>query len=177
MTVLREYHAALGELIFRFEGTLERFVGDGLLVVFNDPVPAPDHPIRAVRMAIAMRDCMRDLSAGWRRYGHELGFGIGIAQGYATVGLIGFDRRLDYAVIGSIPNLASRLCDAAKPGQILVSQRVFVSVEHNVDASHSGDLVLKGFQRPVPSYEIVGWRTAAEASGATPNEQTIDGTD
>jgi class 3 adenylate cyclase len=159
MAVLCEYHAALGDIIFRFEGTLERFVGDGLLVVFNDPLPVPDHPARAVRMAIAMRECMSGLSAQWRRYGHELGFGIGIAQGYATVGPIGFDRRLDYAVIGTIPNLASRLCDAAGPGQILVSRRVFVSVEDYVDARHEGDLTLKGFQKPVAAYEITGWRS------------------
>ena len=159
MAVLREYHASLGDLIFRFEGTLERFVGDGLLVVFNDPLPIPDHSARAVRMAIAMRECMSGLSAQWRRYGHELGFGIGIAQGYATVGPIGFDRRLDYAVIGNIPNLASRLCDAAGPGQILVNRRVFVSVEDHVDAQHEGDLTLKGFQKPVAAYEITGWRS------------------
>jgi adenylate cyclase len=159
MAVLREYHAALGDIIFRFEGTLERFVGDGLLVVFNDPLPIPDHPARAVRMAIAMRECMSGLSTQWRRYGHELGFGIGIAQGYATVGPIGFDRRLDYAVIGTIPNLASRLCDAAGPGQILVNRRVFVSVEDNADARHEGDLTLKGFQKPVAAYEITAWHS------------------
>jgi class 3 adenylate cyclase len=158
MGVLREYHSALGEEIFRFEGTLERFVGDGLLVVFNDPIPCADHAARAVQMAIAMRERMSRLSMDWRRFGHELGFGIGIAQGFATVGPIGFDRRLDYAVIGSVPNMASRLCDAAKPGQILVSQRVFTSVEGNVDAKRQQDLTLKGFQRPVPAYEIVKWR-------------------
>jgi class 3 adenylate cyclase/HAMP domain-containing protein len=158
MAVLREYHASLGDLIFRFEGTLERFVGDGLLVVFNDPLPVPDHPALAVRMALAMKECMRELSAGWRKYGHELGFGIGIAQGYATVGPIGFERRLDYAVIGSIPNLASRLCDTAKPGQILVNQRVFVSVEKDAETRREKDLTLKGFQKPVPCYEVIRWR-------------------
>ena len=158
MAVLREYHAALGDLIFRFEGTLERFVGDGLMVVFNDPLPVPDHPARAVRMAVAMRDCMRALSERWRRQGHELGFGIGIAQGYATVGPIGFDRRLDYSVVGSIPNMASRLCDVARAGQILVSRRVFLSIEHEVEARCEGDLSLKGFQKAVPAYEILSWR-------------------
>ncbi len=164
MAVLREYHASLGELIFRYEGTLERFVGDGLLVVFNDPLPIPDHPTRAVRMAIEMRNCMHVLLEGWRRQGNDLGFGIGIARGYATVGPIGFDKRLDYAVIGSVPNLASRLCDAAKPGQILVSQRVFVSLEGDVEARQQDELILKGFQRPVAAYEIFGWRSPSETN-------------
>jgi class 3 adenylate cyclase/HAMP domain-containing protein len=163
MAVLREYHASLGELVFRFEGTLERFVGDGLLVVFNDPIAIADHPARAVKMALEMRERMRELSSGWRKYGHELGFGIGIAQGYATVGPIGFVQRLDYAVIGSIPNLASRLCDAARPGQILVSQRVLASVEHRVNARHVADFTLKGFQKPVPAYEILAWQASGEA--------------
>jgi adenylate cyclase len=154
MTMLHEYHQALGELIFRFEGTLERFVGDGLLVVFNDPLPIPEHAVRAVRMAIAMHDRMRDLLQRWRRQGHELGFGVGIAQGYATVGPIGFDRRLDYAVVGSIPNLASRLCDSAQAGQVLVSQRVSVSIEEQIATRQVGELTLKGFSRPVLAFEV-----------------------
>lgn len=157
MGVLRDYHACLGGVIKKHEGTLERFVGDGLLVLFNDPVPCPDHSARAVRMALEMRSCMRPLSDAWRRRGHELGFGIGIAQGYATLGPIGYEGRTDYAAIGSVPNLASRLCDEARAGQILVSQRVFVAVEKNVDAAHVGDLSLKGFHRPVAAFEIRGW--------------------
>ncbi len=162
MTVLREYHAALGELIFRFQGTLERFVGDGLLVVFNDPIPVPDHGAKAVRMAVEMRERMQELSAQWSRYGHRLGFGIGIAQGYATVGPIGFDQRLDYSVIGSIPNLASRLCDQARPGQILVSQRIYVAISSEAEMQPVGELSLKGFQNPVPAYEVIRWTNSAE---------------
>jgi adenylate cyclase len=158
MTVLADYHAALGELILAYEGTLERFLGDGLLVLFNDPMPCPDHPERAVRMALDMQQRVGVLAAGWRRSGHQLGFGIGIAQGEATLGRIGFDRRLDYAAIGRIPNLASRLCSEAKAGQVLVSERVFLSVEPKVEAAHVGQLALKGLPEPVPAYEVRGWR-------------------
>jgi adenylate cyclase len=165
MGVLRDYHACLGGLIKKHEGTLERFVGDGLLVLFNDPVPCPDPSARAVLMALEMRSCMRPLSEGWKRRGHELGFGIGIAQGYATLGPIGYEGRTDYAAIGSVPNLASRLCDEARAGQILVTQRVFVAVEKDVHAAHVGDLSLKGFHRPVAAFEIQGWSNGDHASG------------
>lgn len=169
MAVLREYHAALGELILRYEATLERFVGDGLLVLFNDPMPCPDHPQRAVRMALDMRDRIGGLADVWRRSGHHLGFGIGIAQGYATLGRIGFDERLDYAVIGTIPNLASRLCGEAKAGQVLVSQRLFGSVERDVEAADVGEFQLKGFQKPVRAYEVVRWLAEVEAQeGSVP---------
>jgi adenylate cyclase len=154
MGVLCDYHACLGGLIKKHEGTLERFVGDGLLVLFNDPLPCPDHGLRAVRMAIEMRDCMGPLSETWKRRGHELGFGVGIAQGYTTLGPIGYEGRTDYAAIGSVPNLASRLCDEAKAGQILVSQRVLVSLGESVDSVHVGDLDLKGFHRAVPAFAI-----------------------
>jgi class 3 adenylate cyclase/CheY-like chemotaxis protein len=160
MAVLREYHACLGELIFKYGGTLERFVGDGLLVVFNDPMPCADHPVRTVKMALEMRTCMEALSDTWRSRGHELGFGIGIAQGYATLGQIGFEGRLDYAVIGTIPNLASRLCGEALAGQILVSQRVFTTIDGEVETNRLGDLNLKGFHRPVPAYEVLRARDA-----------------
>ncbi len=158
MAVLREYHACLGDLIFKYGGTLERFVGDGLLVVMNDPIPCPDHPIQTVRMALEMRECMSALSARWRRQGHELGFGIGIAQGYATLGQIGFEGRFDYGAIGTVTNLASRLCDEAKPGQVLISQRVFGAVEPLVEAEPVGELTLKGFHRAMPAYELIRWR-------------------
>ena len=158
MAVLGEYHTCLGALIFRYGGTLERFLGDGLLVVMNDPVPCPDHPARAVRMALEMRTCMRALETKWRKQGHELGFGIGIAQGYATLGQIGFEGRLEYSVIGTVPNLAARLCGEAAAGQILVSQRVFTTLEGEVDARLVGELTLKGFHRPMPAYEVLGWR-------------------
>lgn len=157
MAVLSQYHTALGRSILRFEGTLERFVGDGLLVLFNDPVLCPDHTERAVRMALDMRDRIGDLARSWQRQGHELGFGIGIARGFATLGRIGFDGRLDYAAIGPTPNLACRLCSEAKAGQILVSQRVRSALDGTVDAAHVGDLSLKGFQKAVPAYEVLRW--------------------
>jgi adenylate cyclase len=158
MAVLREYHQAVGDLIFRYEGTLERFAGDGILILFNDPMPCPDHAERAVRMALDMRESLNALIGVWRKRGHTLGFGVGIALGYATLGQIGFDRRFDYAAIGSVTNLASRLCDEAKAGQILISQRIFGLVEPLIEASHVGDLSLKGFHRPMPTYEVLRWR-------------------
>jgi adenylate cyclase len=161
ISVLREYHAALGELIFRYEGTLERFVGDGLLVVFNDPLPQPDHGERALGMALEMRDGAEALAERWRRRGHVLGFGVGSASGYATLGGIGFDKRIDYSVIGTVPNLASRLCDEAKAGQILVSQRVHATIADSFEAEPVGELTLKGFHRPVPAYEVLRRREAA----------------
>jgi Adenylate and Guanylate cyclase catalytic domain len=126
MDILHQYHTAMGELIFRFEGTLERFAGDGLMVFFNDPLPCPDPAARAVRMAVDMRQRMRELTEMWRKSMHQLDFGVGITQGYATVGMIGFESRVDYAGIGSVTNLAARLCAEARGGQILISQRVFV---------------------------------------------------
>jgi adenylate cyclase len=154
MAVLGAYHACLGALVDRHEGTLERFIGDGLLVVFNDPLACADHTERAMHMAIAMRDAVGDLSSRWQREGHSLGFGIGIARGFATIGKIGFDRRSDYAVIGSVPNLAARLCEEAKAGQILACQRAFLSVEPLVEARPLGELQLKGFRRPMAAFEI-----------------------
>ena len=129
MNVLREYHAALGELIFRYEGTLDRYAGDGVMVLFNAPIPLPDHAKRAVNMAVEMRDNVGKLVQRWRNRGHNLGFGVGIAVGYATLGQIGFEQRLEYAAIGSVTNLASRLCDEAKAGQIIASQRTYGMVE------------------------------------------------
>jgi class 3 adenylate cyclase/CheY-like chemotaxis protein len=155
MAVLREYHAALGELIHRFEGTLERFTGDGLMVFFNDPLPQPDHAERAVRMALAMRERVAELTGRWRRLGHELDFGVGIAQGYATLGRIGFEGRFDYAAIGTVTNLAARLCSEAEPGQILIAQRVYGMVDSLVEVQSVGALTLKGFSRPVPVYNLL----------------------
>jgi adenylate cyclase len=156
MGVLRQYHDALGELIFRHEGTLERFVGDGLVVLFNDPLPCPDPTPRAVRMALAMRARIAELSDGWRKQGHELGFGVGIAQGYATLGRIGFEGRFDYAAIGPVANMASRLCDEATDGEILISQKALAAVEDLIEAELLGDLVLKGFVRPVMAHRVRG---------------------
>jgi adenylate cyclase len=155
MDVLREYHTILGSLIFRFEGTLERFAGDGLMVFFNDPLPCDDHAMRAVRMAVAMRQEMHKLIDVWRRRAYELNFGVGIAQGYATLGMIGFEGRVDYAAVGPATNLASRLCDAAQPGQILISPRVYAEVEALIEAEDLGELVLKGLRHPVPAYNVV----------------------
>ena len=154
MEVLRQYHEALGELIFRYEGTLERFVGDGMVVLFNDPLPCPDPAARAVRMALEMRERVGDLSRTWRKRGHQLGFGVGIAQGFATLGRIGFEGRFDYTVIGPVPNLASRLCDEAADGEVLLSQRAFAVIEDLVEAEPLGDLTLKGFIRPVTAYRV-----------------------
>ncbi len=158
MAVLAAYHAALGNLVLSYEGTLERFLGDGLVVLFNDPMPCPDHPKRAVRMALEMQARVGELTEIWRQSGHQLGFGIGIAQGEATLGRIGFDRRLDYAAIGRIPNLASRLCSEAKSGQVLLSERAFLSVSSSVDGGHLCDLQLKGITNLVPAYLVNSWR-------------------
>jgi adenylate cyclase len=159
MTVLSEYHATLGKIIYAHEGTLERFLGDGLMVLFNDPVPCPDPVQRAVRMAVEMRESVETLATEWQRLGHRLGFGIGIAQGYATLGRIGFEGRYDYAAIGTVANIASRLCDEAEPGSILISQRVMVEVEHLIAAETVGKLTLKGLHRPVDVYGVVGLKT------------------
>jgi class 3 adenylate cyclase/CheY-like chemotaxis protein len=157
MGVLREYHESVGHLIYQFEGTLERFLGDGIMIVFNDPIPVADHCERAVRLALGMRDRVGVLTGKWRSNGHDLGFGIGIATGYATIGLIGFDKRRDYTAIGRVTNLASRLCDEAKAGQIVVAQRTFKAVEAKAQATPLGELSLKGFNRPVSAYDITAW--------------------
>ncbi|MCZ6842140.1 MAG: response regulator [SAR324 cluster bacterium] len=156
MEVLRTYHGAMGTLISRFEGTLERFTGDGLMVFFNDPQPVPDHGERAVRMALAMRAEMEGLSEAWRKQGHQLDFGVGIARGYATLGMIGFEGRVDYGAIGPVTNLAARLCEQARGGQILVSQRVFADVEALVESRSAGNLELKGIHNPVTTYDVLG---------------------
>ena len=155
MGVLREYHAAMGRVILDHEGTLERFTGDGMMIFFNDPVPVPDGPERAVRMAIAMRERVDELLVKWRRRGYDLDFGIGIAEGYATIGAIGFEGRVDYGAIGTVTNLAARFCGEAKPGQILISQRVVSAVERLVEIEELGGLTLKGFSKPVPAFNVV----------------------
>ena len=154
MAVLEEYHAALGELIFRYQGTLERFTGDGLMVFFNDPIPLDEPARRAVEMALAMRDRVGTLTDGWSRLGHDLGFGVVIAQGFATLGRIGYEGRYDYAAIGSVTNLAARLCGEAHPGQILVAQRVFHAVENHTVGESVGVLDLRGFSRSIPAYNV-----------------------
>ena len=154
LAVLREYHAALGALIHEHQGTLERFTGDGLMVFFNDPLPCPDPAVRAVRMAMAMRARVAGLAEAWRKHGYELGFGIGIAHGYATLGRIGFEGRSDYAAIGSVVNLAARLCGEAESGQILVERKVMIAIEALAETEPLGPLTLKGFHRPVPAFNV-----------------------
>jgi adenylate cyclase len=154
MQLLNEYHAAIGPLVFLHEGTLERFTGDGLMVFFNDPVPCPDPAARAVRMTVAMRDAVQPLLDGWRRRGYALGFGAGIATGFATIGRIGFEGRLDYAAIGTVSNLSARLCQEARDGQILVSQQVHAEIEALVDATSVGPVPLRGFARPVVVFDV-----------------------
>lgn len=158
MALLRKYHAAIGEIIFKHGGTLERFVGDGVMVIFNDPIPLPNPSLHAVQMALEMRVAIGALVETWRRMGHELGFGIGIAHGFATLGTIGFEGRFDYAAIGTVSNVASRLCDEAKPGQILISSRVLMAVEDAVTIESAGELTLKGIRRPLEVYNVIGAR-------------------
>jgi class 3 adenylate cyclase len=158
MGVLREYHAEMGRLILEHEGTLERFTGDGMMVFFNDPVAVANPAERAIRMAVAMRDRVTHLSAAWRKRGHELALGVGIAQGYATIGAIGFEGRWDYGAIGTVTNLAARLCGEAGDGQILISPRIFAKTEMHIDADPIGELSLKGFQRPVSAHNVRGLR-------------------
>lgn len=163
MNVLREYHAALGKLIFKYEGTLDKYAGDGVMILFNAPIQFEDHTERAVKMAVEMRDTIGPLTERWRNRGHSLGFGIGIALGYATLGQVGFEQRLEYAAIGSVTNLASRLCGEAKPNQIVVSRRVYGIVEPFVEARALDDLQLKGFNHPVLAMEILSWREDEES--------------
>ncbi|MBR0691254.1 HAMP domain-containing protein [Bradyrhizobium manausense] len=162
MNVLREYHAALGKLIFKYEGTLDKYAGDGVMILFNAPIQFEDHTARAVKMAVEMRDTIGPLTERWRNRGHSLGFGIGIALGYATLGQVGFEQRLEYAAIGSVTNLASRLCSEAQANQIVVSRRVYGMVEPWVEARALDDLQLKGFNHPVLAMEILGWRQAVD---------------
>jgi class 3 adenylate cyclase len=159
MAVLGEYHAALGPLIHRHEGTLDRFTGDGMLVVFNDPLPCPDPAWRAVRLAVAMRDTVAALARDWAARGHAIGFGVGIAQGYATLGRIGFEGRSDYTAIGTVTNLAARLCDLAEDGQILVTRRIVAAIEPMTRFEPLGEIVLKGLARPVAVANVVGLST------------------
>ena len=155
MTLLREYHEAIGESIIKYSGTLERYAGDGVMVVFNDPVPVEKPALQAVLMALEMRDAIGALTETWRRLGHDIGFGIGIAHGFATLGTIGFEGRFDYAAIGTVSNVASRLCDEAKPGQILISPRVLMKVENAVKVEPIGEFELKGIKRPLAAYNVI----------------------
>jgi GAF domain-containing protein len=161
IALLREYHAALGEKIIKYSGTLERYAGDGVMVVFNDPVPVENPALQAVLMALEMREAIGALTETWRRWGHEIGFGVGIAHGFATLGTIGFEGRFDYAAIGTVSNVASRLCDEAKSGQILISPRVLTKVENAVQVEPVGEFELKGIRRPLAAYNVVAAAWAA----------------
>jgi class 3 adenylate cyclase/CheY-like chemotaxis protein len=155
MGVLGEYHGTVGPLILEHEGTLERFTGDGIMVFFNDPLPLPDPAARAVRMALAMQREVSKLTAGWKRRGYDLGMGVGIAQGFATIGGIGFSGRIDYGAIGTVTNLAARLCGEARGGEVLVSQRVCAALDGQLPTESAGELALKGFHRPVPAFRVL----------------------
>ena len=156
MALLRDYHAAIGELVIKYSGTLERYAGDGVMVIFNDPVPVENPALQAVLMALELRNALGALTQTWSRLGHEIGFGVGIAHGFATLGTIGYEGRFDYAAIGTVSNVASRLCDEAKPGQILISARVLMKVENAVKVEPVGEFELKGIRRPLAAYNVVG---------------------
>ncbi|HEX6632401.1 MAG TPA: response regulator [Usitatibacter sp.] len=161
MAALAEFHHAMGRRVLEFQGTLERFTGDGLMVFFNDPLPIQQPAWRAVEMAFAMQEDALKLAAQWKRRGYDLGLGIGIAQGYATVGAIGFEGRIDYGAIGTVTNMANRLCDLAEPGNILVSQRVLNEVDERVLADDLGEVRLHGFKRPVRAFRLLDLRSEA----------------
>jgi len=160
IALLREYHAAIGGIINKYGGTLERYAGDGVMVVFNDPIPVDNPALQAVLMAIEMRAAIGALIERWRKLGHDIGFGIGIAHGFATLGTIGFEGRFDYAAIGTVSNVASRLCDEAKPGQILISPRVLMAVEKDIAVEPVGDFALKGIRRPLSAYNVLATKVA-----------------
>ena len=156
MRILQDYYTAMGRLVFDYEGTLERFIGDSLMILFNDPLPCTEHELQAVRMALAMRRRARELIADWHKQGHELGLGIGIAKGYATIGQVGFEGRFDYSAMGPVVNLAARLCAAAEHDQILISQPVFNAVAQDIQIEAMGERPFKGFQKPLNVYSVIG---------------------
>ena len=155
MVLLRDYHAVIGQIVIKYGATLEHFAGDGVMMIFNAPVPIDKPQLQAVRMALEMRDAMGTFTQKWRRLGHDIGFGIGISHGFATLGTIGFEGRFDYAAVGTVSNIASRLCDEAKPGQILISPRVLMAVEDTMKVELVGELTLKGIQRPMTAYNVI----------------------
>ena len=160
MALLSQYHKAIGSIIHKHGGTLERYAGDGVMVIFNDPVPVDNPALQAVEMALDMREALGTLVDKWRRLGHEIGYGIGISHGYATLGTIGFEGRFDYAAIGTVSNVASRLCDEAKSGQILISPRVLLAVEDIMTVEPVGEFVLKGLRRPMAAHNVLATKSA-----------------
>jgi len=160
MELLRAYHADMGRIVLEHGGTLERFAGDAIMVFFNDPVPMEKPAENAVRMALAMRDAFPPISETWRKRGYELGLGCGVAQGYATLGAIGFEGRWDYAAIGNVTNLAARLCSEAAGGQVLVDRKIMAKLDGLVDADAIGPLQLKGIAQPVPAFSVTAFKAA-----------------
>jgi len=158
MELLRNYHSEMGKLIFQFDGTLERFMGDGIVVIFNDPITCEEHAQKAARMAIEMRDRVKELRSAWRKKGYDLDLGVGLATGYATLGTMGFEGRMDYGTVGNLPNLASRLCAEAKGGQILTDQKTMSRLEDSFEAEPIDALTLKGIHRPVSAFNIIAVR-------------------
>ena len=156
MDFLRHYHAEMGKLVFKYEGTLERFVGDGIVVIFNDPIPYPDHAQKAAMMALEMRDRVKELRAAWLKKGYDLDLGVGFATGYATLGTMGFEGRMDYGTVGNLPNLAARLCAEAKGGQILTDQKTMSRLENTFAAESIQELSLKGISRPILAFNVTG---------------------
>jgi adenylate cyclase len=155
MDFLRAYHAEMGQLVFKFDGTLERFMGDGVVVIFNDPIRCADHTQKAVQMTLEMRDRVKELRKAWLKKGYDLDLGVGLAAGYATLGTVGFESRMDYGTVGNLPNLAARMCAEARGGQILTDQKTMTRIEDLFDAEMLPELQLKGISRPVVAYNIV----------------------
>ena len=155
MDFLRDYHAEMGRLVFKFEGALERFVGDGIVIIFNDPIRCDNHVEKAAEMALEMRDRVKELRGAWLKRGYDLDLGVGMAAGYATLGTMGFEGRMDYGTVGNLPNLAARLCAEAKGGQILTDQKTLSRIESRFDAESLPELQLKGISRPVVAFNIV----------------------
>jgi class 3 adenylate cyclase len=158
MDFLRRYHGEMGALVFKFDGTLERFMGDGLVVLFNDPIPCEEHAQKAARMALEMRDRVKELRVAWLKMGYDLDLGVGMATGYATLGTVGFEGRMDYSTVGNLPNLAARLCAEAKGGQILTDQKTMSRLENGFEAESVPELNLKGINRSVRAFNIVGMK-------------------
>ncbi len=164
--LLRSYHAEMGKLIFKFEGTLERFAGDGIMVFFNDPIPFDDHTEKAVRMALEMRERAKELRKGWLKNGYDLDLGVGLTAGFATLGNIGFEGRMDYGAVGNVTNLASRLCAEAKGGQILTNQQTLCKIENMVETEDLGEMQLKGIARPVAAFNILDLKAGKTGQAA-----------
>jgi len=162
--VLREYHAEVGRLVGEHDGTIEHFAGDGVMLIFNDPAPLADPALAAVRMAVELRDSVARLAQGWEKMGYKLGCGQGIAQGFATIGTVGFPGRQDYGVVGAVNNLAARLCNEAATGQVLISQRVMGRLEGRIVAEPVGELSLKGLKAPVPAFNVISVNAEMEMS-------------